>query len=219
MPVRKIPKSFRSVTGRFPSVINGRCIGYESKLERDFFLRLEFDRTIESYEEQPLRLTGHVGDRHVSYTPDCLIKYRDGKSNRIVEVKYQSELQKKAQELEPRFTLARNHCREIGFEFAIVTDVDVYDGAIDNYRLIYRFSKPPNRLESRKAPIIDAFRHAPSQSLGDLLRMLGPDRLTQAEFTPVIWHLLYSGTIETDLSTPIDYKTLLRLSHGKDHFV
>jgi len=219
MPVRKIPKSFRSVTGRFPSVINGRCVGYESKLERDFFLRLEFDQTVESYEEQPLRLTGLAGDREVSYTPDCLVRYRDGKPDRIVEVKYQSELEEKAKEFEPRFALARNHARLNGLEFVIATDADIYDGAIDNYRLIYRFSKPPNNLLSKKKPIFEALGHAEGRCLSDLLQSLGADRHIQAEYTPSIWHLIFAGEIQADLTMPIDYRTIMRLSNGKDSFV
>ena len=77
MPVRKIPKTYRSISGRFPSVLNSRLIGYESKLERDFFVTLEFDRTILRYEEQPVRITGVVGGKKISYVPDCLIQYLD----------------------------------------------------------------------------------------------------------------------------------------------
>ena len=56
MPVRKIPKNYRSVTGTFPSYKNKRNIFYESLLERDFYLLLEFNDDVDSYEEQPFKI-------------------------------------------------------------------------------------------------------------------------------------------------------------------
>jgi hypothetical protein len=214
MPVRKIPKSYRSITGRFPSVVNRRCIGYESKLERDSYLRQEFDRTISSYEEQPLRLTGIVNGVKVSYTLDSLYKYNDGKPDRLVEVKYQSELEEKAAELEPRFTLARNHASENGMDFVVVTDLEVNDGFLGNYRLIYRFTKPPNNFGPKRKRIIESLRGAGELTLKDLLLSFGEDLSTHAEYTPSIWHLLYIREIDADLSEPISYDTILRISNG-----
>lgn len=219
MPVRKIPKTFRSVTGRFPSVINGgRLIGYESRLERDFYLKLEFDRTVASYEEQPRRYNGIVNDKKVSYTPDTLITFLDGKPKRIVEVKFQHDLDEHAAELEPRFSLARNHARENGEDFAIVTEVEVYDEAHDNYNLIYRHAKPPNNLEAKRVPILEALDQGSILSLRDLLHSCETTRFTQAEYMPAIWHLIFKREIEVNLYKPINYETLLRIPDGKEHF-
>jgi len=44
MVARSIPKNYRNVTGRFASAKNQNLIGFESTLEKDFFLLLEFDR-------------------------------------------------------------------------------------------------------------------------------------------------------------------------------
>lgn len=37
-PQRKIKKNYRSVTGHFPSLKNGKSIGFESLLEKILFL-------------------------------------------------------------------------------------------------------------------------------------------------------------------------------------
>ncbi|ABB33261.1 TnsA endonuclease [Geobacter metallireducens RCH3] len=217
MPVRKIPKTYRSISGRFPSAINGRCIGYESKLERDYYLRLEFDQTIASYEEQPIRLSGSVDGKEVSYTPDCLVKFLDGKPPRIVEVKSQEELDKKAEDLERRFSLARNHVEGQGGEFVIINEKDIYDDALANYRLIYRFVKPPPNIETKRKLIIGILEHAGPLPLRDLLKSLGEDRIAQAHFTRAIWHMLYTREIEADLSKPISHSTILRISNGTEN--
>lgn len=73
MPVRKIKKSYRSVTGVMTSRKTGRMIASESTLERDLFILLEFDPAIEKFEEQPLRITYDGSDGKVhSYTPDAV---------------------------------------------------------------------------------------------------------------------------------------------------
>ena len=46
MNVRKIKKSHISVAGYFSSYKNKRQINFESKLEHDFYLLLEFDEQV-----------------------------------------------------------------------------------------------------------------------------------------------------------------------------
>lgn len=215
MPVRKIPKTYRSISGRFPSAINkGRCIGYESKLERDFYLCKEFDRTISDYEEQPIKFSGEVDGKKVSYTPDSLINFHDGKPAQIVEIKYQEELTEKADELKPRFDLARNHTKENGMEFVIATEEEIYAGCINNYRLIYRFTKPPINSGPKIERITALIESAGTLTLKDLLLLLGETRAIQAQYTTTIWHLLYTGEIEANLNEPIGYQTILRIKNG-----
>lgn len=65
MPVRKIPKRYRSVTGTFP-VKNKRNIFYESLLERDFyFLLLNLMIGIISYETTLLKFTIKEPNLHI----------------------------------------------------------------------------------------------------------------------------------------------------------
>jgi hypothetical protein len=56
MPVRKIPKNYRGVTGLVASELNAKQTAFESTLERDFMLLVEFDPNVLSYEEQPVRI-------------------------------------------------------------------------------------------------------------------------------------------------------------------
>ena len=62
MGVRKIKKSYISSTGHFKSYKNDKLIEYESILERDFYMTLEFDDEVLSYEEQPLRINYEYKD-------------------------------------------------------------------------------------------------------------------------------------------------------------
>src|SRR5437868_5438583 len=98
MPSRKIPPSRRSLTGLVasqksprlslvpspparPSQLGAgqpqpqtRMKGFESSLERDFFILLDFDLNVDRYEEQPVRIEYRDGDGRLrTYTPDVLV--------------------------------------------------------------------------------------------------------------------------------------------------
>src|SRR5947208_8398615 len=50
---------------------------FESSLERDFLLLLDFDPDVEFYEEQPVKITYHDDrGRRRTYTPDVFVRYR-----------------------------------------------------------------------------------------------------------------------------------------------
>ncbi len=216
MPVRKIPKNYRSITGFFPSLKNGRGMAFESSLERDFFLTLEFDPAVDEYEEQPLKLSGMNGTKKVEYTPDCLITFYGAKNRLLVEVKYIEDLEKNSAEYEPRFALARNFVRENDMEFKIFTEKEIRgDGArLENYRLLYRFTKPPLNIEECTDPILKIVASSKTIKFSELLEKLSTERTVQAKFTPVIWHLLLTRKLEADLDKTIGYSTVIRISYG-----
>ena len=55
-PVRKIRKSHRSITGTVVSTKAGGGADYESTLERDYLLQLEFDPQVRELWPQPLTI-------------------------------------------------------------------------------------------------------------------------------------------------------------------
>lgn len=75
MPVRKIKKSYRQVTGVLSSKKNNRMVASESTLERDLYLILDFDPMVKFFEEQPVSIPYVLSnDKKSRYTPDCLIE-------------------------------------------------------------------------------------------------------------------------------------------------
>ncbi len=69
---------------------------FESTLERDFLMLLEFDKNVERFEVQPIKLewTNDLGKPH-SYTPDVLVYYCKGKKQiTLFEVKYRDDIKK-----------------------------------------------------------------------------------------------------------------------------
>jgi hypothetical protein len=56
MPVRKIPKNYLFVTGAYSSRKSEVMDQFESLLEKDYLLVLDFDDEVESFEVQPVRV-------------------------------------------------------------------------------------------------------------------------------------------------------------------
>lgn len=211
MPVRKIPKNYRSVTGKFYSHKNSASIGFESTLERDLFLALEFDDTVESYEEQPLTITGSHEGRTIKYTPDCLAKCVDG-AEILFEVKYTSDLEKEAEDLAGRFSVAERYSHEHGLEFRVVTEKDIRGLRLENQRFVYGYATPPREIERLRRPIISQLKRP--LPLESLLSALAPDRIKQAAYIPAIWHLVFIGALKVDMDIPISNKTTIQVNHG-----
>jgi hypothetical protein len=210
MPVRKIPKSFRAVTGRFPSVLNGRCIGYESKLEHDYYLSLEFDRTILKYEEQPLEVPGVVNGRNVNYIPDCLITYKDTRPPLLVECKYSKELAEENEKLQIKIARLKEYANDNNLHFQLITEKDIASAVLANYLRLYRYVKPPLKITEKRDKIFAVLKAADCMTCRELLQTLATSPAEQANFTPAIWHMLFVGELTTDMNTPISFDSVLR---------
>jgi hypothetical protein len=217
MPVRKIPKSFRAVTGRFPSMKNGRCIGYESKLERDHCLTFEFDNTITGYEEQPVKIDGTFNGRKVTYILDNLVKFNNGRQRLLIEFKYEKDLKESDEKLEAKLKSAQKYAEENNCQFETKSEKGIDSAVFNNYQLLYRFAKPSQKILHNKQLIIKRLQQAGPLSLKELLRSFSDKRIVQADYTPAIWHLLYTGEITTDLNVPISANSEMRITNGKNN--
>lgn len=139
MPVREIPRNYRSVTGSIASAKSGRQIAFESTLERDFFTRQEFDPGVAWYEEQPLHIKFvHNMSLHI-YTPDALVVYIDG-SAKLFEIKYRNKLRSTWNDHRYQYKAAAKHAKLLGMRFTFATEVEIRTSQLDlaGYLLPYR---------------------------------------------------------------------------------
>lgn len=213
MSVRKIPKNYRSVTGYFSSVLNKRSIAYESTLERDFFLTLEFDHDVESYEEQPMTINYNLSGKERKYTPDCLVRYKNqtNKNPLLVEIKYSSELEQKWDELKEIYNLIEHYASENNMTFKVFTDKDIRVPYIDNMKFIYNFSRPPNSLDAFKKSIMDRLAAKKRISVKELLNAISKDKFKQVEILPSVWHLVFLKEIKLDIMKKLSNNSILEV--------
>jgi TnsA endonuclease N terminal/TnsA endonuclease C terminal len=197
MPVRKIPHSRRSLTGRVARRTRDASPMFESSLERDLFILLDFDIGIASFEEQPLRIsfTDAKGCLH-NYTPDVLIHYHPDPITAyqmpplLAEVKYRQDLFKNWKELKPKFKAARAFSREKGWQpFCIFTEHEIRTPYLETVKFLRGFTHlepAPNEVHLLLNNLA-ALRITTPQSL---LLACSTDPMRGAELIPTLWHLV-----------------------------
>jgi hypothetical protein len=212
VPIRKIPKNYLMVTGGFASQKNGRMMGFESLLERDYMILLEFDDTVERFEEQPVKIPFKKGVK--PYVPDILIHYNTANKPRrplLAEVKHTSDLAKNREKYDPKFALAQEYASDRDWEFRIVTEKEIRTPRLASLKFLRDYlhvDAEPGCAEC----IIEALqKEGQSIALDALLDRLCESDSTRLQIVPVVWHMAALRQIVIDLEQPIDDKTRLSL--------
>ncbi|WP_432723876.1 heteromeric transposase endonuclease subunit TnsA [Jeongeupia wiesaeckerbachi] len=206
MPVRKIPKNYRNVTGiAAHRKAEGQAM-FESTLERDFLTLLELDPTIEAFEVQPLVLewTDEKGATR-RYTPDvqATFKLHDHRRKVLYEVKYRSELEQHWPDLRPKFKAAVRFARGQGWRFKIVTEVEIRTPYLDNAKFLLPFIRQGPIEEAHMDLLDEQLRRMHSTTPAALLGAMFQDEWNQARLMPTLWYLIGTRQIGADLDTKL----------------
>jgi len=211
-PQRNIKKNYHSITGHFPSVKNNKSVAYESKLEKAFFLTLEFDDAVDSYQEQP-QIKIDFKNRTKTYSADCYVRYNadSKKKNTLVEVKYTQELVKKKEYFDEKFTSIKKTCSDMSIDFNIFTE-EVYPQVyIENIDFLYRY-KTYGREDRYDQQILSLLEQE-KMPASKLAKIITEDPKELIVVANAIWGLVSIGQLTTDLhSAKINMHSLVRLS-------
>jgi rRNA maturation protein Rpf1 len=213
-PVRRILPSSRSIRGQLSSPKIGRTPQYESALERDLLLLLDFDDCVEFFCEQPVTIEyEHEGViRH--YTPDVLVYYRDdldvSKAIRptLCEVKYRADLRQNWTELKPRFMAALRYADQRGWRFKLVTEREIRTDYLTNVRFLRQYTGTHDQIrQSDQELLMSLMRDIRLTTGEELLLMATADRTKRAELLYTLWHLVAVGLIHCDLTVKLSLQT------------
>jgi hypothetical protein len=210
MPERKIPKNYRSVTGTFPSHKNKRNIFYESLLERDFCLLLEFNDDVISYEEQPFRLYYKSANSKKRYTPDVLVHYKPSlnKIPCVFEVKMSDEIKEKKVFFEEKFNQIEKYINLNDLEFKMFTELDMDEIYLENAMFLYRYRDLNNQLISKN--ILEKIKLFSETSINNFLEHFSSNKFEQIELLPYIWQLIFLKKINTDMNIKITNSSIIK---------
>jgi len=201
VPIRKIPKNYRNVTGIAAS---SKAIGdaqFESTLERDFLALLEFSPEVARFEVQPVKIEWRDEQgKPRSYTPDVLVEFEPSLGQRpwLCEVKYRNDIKKNWDDLHPKFRRGIRYARAHGWRFRLITEVEIRTPYLDNVRFLmpFRFREIPEAdIEQALAEMRSGGRTTPA----DLIQTFSNNKWRQAEVLPAVWHLLANHRIGADL--------------------
>lgn len=215
MPTRKIPKSYRSVTGLVASNKNERMAGFESSLERDLILLIEFDLNVEYYEEQPVIIDYIDGNgKEHSYTPDILVKYRKDivPAKRMIpslyEVKYRQDLFANWKELKPKFKAARAYAKARGWRFQIVTEQEIRTPYLQNVKFLLPYRNVKFDWNEQQI-LLNKLKDMRETNPESLMLACYKDYFNRAKLIPVMWHLVCVSRIGIDLELPLTMHSVI----------
>lgn len=205
MPVRRIPKNHIHVTGRHASAKAQGHADFESPLEWEYLILLDFDPRVERYEVQPVRVPvpgvprGYVPDVLVHFCPDALGHVAPSE---LTEIKTAEDYRTNEALYAPKFAAAEQFARERGWQFVRKSDKDIRTARLKNIKFLRSFlhHAPQPHLVERVLLALSAAkeRHSSSQALA---AACATDQ-ERAELLPVIWHLLATGQLDTHWDTP-----------------
>ncbi|MAO56314.1 MAG: heteromeric transposase endonuclease subunit TnsA [Rhodospirillaceae bacterium] len=207
MPVREIPISSRSLTGRHASGRGAGSIGYESSLERDFISLMLFDPQVTNIEEQPVRIdyrdsTG--SQRH--YTPDFLVQRTAGAAI-LIEVKPAKFV---TADLDDKFNAARTFARSRGWTFEVWTEREIRTPRLENAKFLlpYRANAPADKICDR---LLAALGETTSATITGLLEDTCGNDDERAIALSALWHLLATGVVHARLEEVLKPDSEIRL--------
>ena len=195
--------------GLFPSAKMGCLVPWESSLERDFLMLLEFDQVIGAYHAQPevLEWTDGGGKRRRS-VPDVRLSLRDGRE-RVVEVKYLRDATRT--EMRRKHAGMRAAYATLGVSFGVVTESVVRRQP----RLwnVARILEGARRWRSSEAPVDPSAFPDPrgDWTLAELARSMVPSGGGE----DAVMALATAGRLELDLdAAPLDADTVFWPARG-----
>lgn len=195
----------RRFRGYFPSRKLGRMVAWESLLERDAILLLEFSRGVVSYQEQPVRILYADGMISREYYPDFEAILED---RRCVHVEVKTTWQLAKPDIATKFKVIASDYRRRQQEFLIITEREIQcEPLLTNLRtLAYLAGRAGQILPSNQN--LRELLGASVTSFAGVEAQLGPDLLLR---------LIAAGQIHCDLRQPLNGETPVWFEAGGSH--
>lgn len=222
--VREIGLKYGSLSGGFVSKKQyNKIIQFESSLEKDYISKLEFDKSVASYLEQPLTIKyRNSNGKTRKYTPDFLVRYKDIERNdEIVEIKYNKSLSENFFLFQQKFDACRHYCENNSLTFSILTEKEIRFGqgiylSNINFLLAHRnlFSSRRSKTDTIRdldicSLILQKLYFNNHISVEHILDLLSPNFADRNSNLFYVWYLLANNYISCDLNIKITLKTII----------
>jgi hypothetical protein len=202
-PTRGLQTSRRSLTGRVVLADGGAAV-FESSLERDWLLALDFDPKVHAIQVQPFSLHyQHEGSTR-RYTPDVRADYADasGETTVVYEIKPWEELRANWARYRPRFKAAVHYCRSEGWRFKVMTERQIRTALLDNAKFLRRYRSLPEQLLFEQQ-LLYTMRALGKTTPQALLAAAYWAEETRMAALPMLWKLIAARRLAADLHAPL----------------
>ncbi len=201
LPVRpfRFEKGLRSFAGWWYFATTGAHVGFESWLERDHLMLMDFDPAVRAVSSQPFWLRWRDGeDSGRRHAPDFFARMADG-TGVVVDVRPDDRIPERDAET---FAVTAGACESAGWGYRRSGDLDPV--LVANVRWLSRYRHRRCLVPAIAAALLEAF--AGGRGLFDGAELAG-DRL---RVLPVLFHLMWQRQLAADLTAPLGMATVVR---------
>ena len=201
LPVRRFMarKGQRHLSGLWWCATTSGHVGFESWLERDRLMLLDFDGSVSGIASQPLwlRWTG-VDGRRVSHAPDYFVRRADG-SGFVVDCR---PVDRRPERDVAKFDATESACAQVGWEYQLLGAAEPIVAA--NARWLAGYRHPRHDVPEIAGVLRQVFAtptelHAGAAAVGDPIAVL-----------PMLFHLMWRRELVVDLAVPLHAGTQVR---------
>jgi hypothetical protein len=202
-PSRIIGTSRSYLTGSV-SLDSGGMASFESSLERDWLVALDFDPAIKSILEQPFSLQYMFEGKKRRYTPDVIAEFArpDGVETVVYEVKPREMLRVDWARHKAKFKAAIHYCRARGWRFKIVTEKEIRTSYLENAKFLRRYRNLPDEKLICDQLLYTFKALGPSTPQALLAAAYWPKE-DQMKAIPMVWKMITDGRIGVLLHEPL----------------
>jgi hypothetical protein len=200
LPARpfRFEKGLRSFAGWWYFATAGAHVGFESWLERDHLMLMDFDPAVRAVSSQPFWLRWDDGEgRSRRHAPDFFARAADG-TGVVVDVRPDDRIPARDAET---FAVTAEACKAAGWEYRRAGDLDPV--LVANVRWLSRYRHRRCMAPGVAAVLLDVF--AGGRGLFEGAELAG-DRL---RVLPVLFHLMWHRQLTADLAVPLGTSTVV----------
>ncbi|WP_233304269.1 TnsA-like heteromeric transposase endonuclease subunit [Pseudonocardia terrae] len=198
-PVRSFPsyQGQRNYPGFYYAATLDAHVVFESWLERDTAMALDFEPEVVGFAAQPFWLTWAGTDRARSHAPDFFARTAAG-TGVVVDCRPAPRVRPRDAEA---FAATERACAEVGWQYRLVTGHDPV--WLTNLRWLAGYRHRRCYRDLLVAPLLDVFATARplvegAARVGDPIAVL-----------PTLFHLLWSGRLATDMTARLESTSLV----------
>lgn len=201
-PVRKFPsyQGQRNFPGLYFASSTGHHVGFESWLERDQLMMLDFSPRARAFAAQPFWLLWSSGGKARRHAPDFFVRMADG-TGVVVDVRADDRI---AAEDAEAFEATAGACESVGWGYRRVGELDPV--LVANVRWLAGYRHRRCLREEYRVRLVEVFARsmpllAGVEEVGDRIAVL-----------PSLFHLMWTGVLATDLAlAPLTGTSLVSL--------
>ena len=219
MKNRKIGYTYGSLSG-VCSFRKEKSVAFESTLERDLIILMEFNDSVSDIVEQPLTIeyTNQNG-RETTYTPDFLVYFKQPETALLdvkykpllIEVKPRRKIQKYFKELKPKFKIAMKYARENDMIFKIYDENKIRGAYFKNISFLKRY-KNLKYDESEEKRILEYLGMVGNTAIDHIVEYLYATNIQKGIALGQIWNLIANKKILCLYKQPLNQTTIVWLN-------